>query len=74
MYKTFTLIKEISMDRVFTIEQLRPIKDGMTISRDAKMGTATSVTFFLWEKIPLSVRNVMTQPPFMSAQKETLLF
>lgn len=34
------------MDRVFTIEQLRPIKDGMTISRDTKMGTATSVTFF----------------------------
>lgn len=34
------------MDRVFTIEQLRPIKDGMTISRDAKMGTATGVTFF----------------------------
>lgn len=62
------------MDRVFTIEQLRPIKDGMTISRDAKMGTATSVTFFLWEKIPLSVRNVMTQSPFMSVQKETLLF
>jgi hypothetical protein len=27
------------MDRVFTIEQLRPIKNGMTISRDAKMGT-----------------------------------
>jgi hypothetical protein len=70
MYKTFTLIKEISMDRVFTIEQLRPIKDGMTISRDAKMGTATSVTFFSLGK----VRNVMTQPPFMSVQKETLLF
>ena len=34
------------MNRVFTIEQLRPIKDGMTISRDAKMGTATGVTFF----------------------------
>ena len=34
------------MDRVFTIEQLRPIKDGMTISKDAKMGTATGVTFF----------------------------
>ena len=31
---------------VFTIEQLRPIKDGMTISRDAKMGQETTVTFF----------------------------
>lgn len=34
------------MDHIFTIEQLRPIKDGMTISRDAKMGTAAGVTFF----------------------------
>ena len=34
------------MDRVFTIEQLRPIKKGMTISRDAKMGTTTGITFF----------------------------
>ena len=34
------------MDRVFTIEQLRPIKNGMTISRDAKKGTTTGNTFF----------------------------
>ena len=34
------------MDRVFTIEQLRPIKNGMTISRDAKMATTTGITFF----------------------------
>ena len=34
------------MNGVFTIEQLRPIKDGMTISRDAKLGEKTKVTFF----------------------------
>ncbi len=34
------------MNRVFTIEELRPIKDGMTISRDAKMGSENRVTFF----------------------------
>ena len=34
------------MCHVFTIEQLRPIKDGMTISRDAKMGSENRVTFF----------------------------
>lgn len=34
------------MDHIFTIEQLRPIKDGMTISRDAKMGTTAGVAFF----------------------------
>lgn len=34
------------MDGVFTIEQLRPIKEGMTISRDAKLGSENRVTFF----------------------------
>lgn len=34
------------MAGVFTVEQLRPINDGMTISRDAKMGQTTAVTFF----------------------------
>ena len=34
------------MTGTFTVEQLRPIKDGMTISRDAKMGQTTAVTFF----------------------------
>lgn len=34
------------MAGLFTVEQLRPIKDGMTISRDAKMGQETAVTFF----------------------------
>lgn len=34
------------MDRVFTIEQLRPIKDGMTISRDARLGGSDRVTYF----------------------------
>ncbi len=34
------------MDGVFTIEQLRPIRNSMTISRDAKLGTKTSVSYF----------------------------
>ena len=34
------------MTGTFTVEQLRPIKDGMTISRDAKIGQTTAVTFF----------------------------
>ena len=34
------------MNEVFTVEQLRPMKDGMTISRDAKMGTTAGVAFF----------------------------
>ncbi|MFQ9075824.1 MAG: hypothetical protein ACLR5J_09290 [Lachnospiraceae bacterium] len=44
------------MAGVFTVEQLRPIKDGMTISRDAKMGQTTAVTFFLLARIRPSVR------------------
>lgn len=34
------------MDPVFTIAQLRPIREGMTISRDARLGSENSVTFF----------------------------
>ena len=34
------------MNHVFTIEQIRPIRDGMTISRDAGLGTENTITFF----------------------------
>lgn len=34
------------MKEVFTIEQLRPVRDGMTISRNANMGGEASVTYF----------------------------
>ena len=36
----------LPMHDIFTIEKIRPIRDGMTISRDAKLGTTGSVTFF----------------------------
>lgn len=34
------------MDHVFTITKLRPIREGMTISRDARLGSENGVTFF----------------------------
>ncbi len=34
------------MNHVFTIEQMRPICDGMTISRDAGLGSENTITFF----------------------------
>lgn len=34
------------MNHVFTIEQMRPIRDGMTISRDAWLGSENTITFF----------------------------
>ena len=34
------------MNHVFTIEQMRPIRDGMTISRDAGIGSENTITFF----------------------------
>ena len=34
------------MNKVFTVEQLHPMKDGMTISRDARLGSENRVTFF----------------------------
>lgn len=30
----------------FTIEQLRPMRDGLTVSRDSKLGVTTKVTYF----------------------------
>lgn len=34
------------MDKIFTIEKIRPIRDGFTISRDSKLGNITKVTHF----------------------------
>lgn len=34
------------MNEVFTVARLRPARDGMTISRDAKMGSENTVTYF----------------------------
>lgn len=34
------------MDKIFTIEKIRPIRDGFTISRDSKLGDITKVTHF----------------------------
>lgn len=34
------------MEGVFTIEGVRPARDGMTISRDARLGSENTVTFF----------------------------
>ena len=34
------------MNQIFTIENMRPIRTGMTVSRDSKLGTANKVTYF----------------------------
>lgn len=34
------------MNGVFTIDGMRPVRDGMTISRDSQLGTVNKVTFF----------------------------
>ena len=34
------------MDSVFTIQQIRPVRDGLTISRDSKLGDTTKITHF----------------------------
>ncbi len=34
------------MDKIFTIEGIRPIRDGFTISRDSRLGDITKVTHF----------------------------
>ena len=34
------------MNEVFTVAKLRPARDGMTISRNAQMGSENSITYF----------------------------
>lgn len=34
------------MKPVFTVSEMRPIRDGLTVSRDTKLGEKTKVTFF----------------------------
>ena len=34
------------MNQIFTIENMRSIRTGMTVSRDSKLGTANKVTYF----------------------------
>ena len=50
MYITFVGNNIIQEDwirhMVFTIEEMRPVRDGMTISRDSKLGDLTKVTYF----------------------------
>lgn len=33
-------------NQIFTIEDLRPIRDGMTVSRDSKLGNVNKITYF----------------------------
>ncbi len=40
------LKEELRLNQVFTIEQLRPIRSGMTVSRDSKLGEVNKVTYF----------------------------
>ena len=35
-----------SLNPVFTIENMRPIRDGMTVSRDSRLGTVNKITYF----------------------------
>lgn len=62
------------MTGTFTVEQLRPIKDGMTISRDAKMGQTTAVTFFSLGKDTSISQERYDVTPFTLVQKELLIF
>lgn len=41
-----TDVKSGAMDGVFTVAGVRPARDGMTISRDAGLGSENTVTFF----------------------------
>lgn len=62
------------MTGTFTVEQLRPIKDGMTISRDAKMGQTTAVTFFSLGKDTSISQERYDVTSIYIGEKELLIF
>lgn len=45
----------------FTIEGLRPIRKGMTVSRDSGLGEKQRSLIFRWGNILPSVRKAMTE-------------
>ena len=55
------------MDKVFKIEDLRPIRDEMTVSRNSRLSDKTPITYF-------SLRNPTIIPLYTSVQKDALIF
>lgn len=47
------------MNQPFTIETIRPIRDGMTVSKDSQLSAVTPVTFFSLGQTPPSARRAM---------------
>ena len=57
------------MNHVFTIEQMRPIRDGMTISRDAGLGSENTITFFsLGKGTSISQERYDMTPVYIGAE------
>ena len=62
------------MDKVFKIEDLRPIRDEMTISRNSRLSDKTPITYFLSVRARQSLRNPTIIPLYTSVQKDALIF
>ena len=55
-----------ALDGVFTVAGVRPARDGMTISRDTKLGKEMLSHFLHWGQEHLSVRSVTIRLLFTS--------
>ena len=62
------------MDKVFKIEDLRPIRDEMTVSRNSRLSDKTPITYFSLGKGSQSLRNPTIIPLYTSVQKDALIF
>lgn len=59
------------MNEVFTVAQLRPARDGMTISRNAQMGSENPVTYFaLGKGTSISQERYDTTSVYIGAEGE----
>lgn len=62
------------MDKVFKIEDLRPIRDEMTVSRNSRLSDKTPITYFSLGRARQSLRNPTIIPLYTSVQKDALIF
>ena len=62
------------MDKVFKIEDLRPIRDEMTISRNSRLSDKTPITYFSLGKGTSISQDSYVIPRYTSLQKDALIF
>ena len=63
------------MDKVFKIEDLRPIRDEMTVSRNSRLSDKTPITYFsLGKGTSISQESYDNTTVYIGAKMDALIF